>query len=435
MPTLDRWLHFLSPPVELNFRELTLMGRDFSPPIAVGSGTIRIPDLNRFEYSMRARVDDPAYAQAAFLRQHQNPYDALSAFRLFGIDTEGTEWTLGWTVPAVRKEADQWHFSDDLQGICPHDNGDSVSSRSDTELVFVIPRNHPAALSIARFATAENDGSRYSHELSALGSTIRFTYDSTRSALFISATHSSDLPPTLTENWLGEPLRILFGDLLYPRLVARNLGERRSHIFVRRSPQLARSKSWVALWGREWSSQPKEALWTQYADLLSLIARARGKDGHPNFEANKITQLYEEVIQSSNGTRWVWALTFASSIEGLVDMLGLTGQPRGDVDEAAKTALLAHIKSWLGDDRLKNSAVQAVQRSSKLSTVDVLRKLAADGAISKYQLDAWQEIRNSVMHGNLVSPYSTEEEDNKLLALIELLHSLTRAVLKRGSTS
>jgi hypothetical protein len=34
-----------------------------------------------------------------------------------------------------------------------------------------------------------------------------------------------------------------------------------------------------------------------------------------------------------------------------------------------------------------------------------------------------------------VSPYSTEEEDKKLLALIELLHSLTRTVLQRGSTS
>src|SRR5689334_4119829 len=61
MPTLDRWLHFLDPPVELNFRELTLMGRDFSPPIAVGRGTVRIPTLHKFEYSMRARVDDPAY--------------------------------------------------------------------------------------------------------------------------------------------------------------------------------------------------------------------------------------------------------------------------------------------------------------------------------------------------------------------------------------
>lgn len=435
MATLDRWLHFLEVPQTLAFPKLELIGRDFSPPIVVGRGEVLVPTLTSFEYVLQGVPEDIPYAEAAFRRQQQDPYDELARFRLVGTDAHGVEWTLGWTVPDVQVNANPWHLSGHLQGLSPRDGSESVSKRSETELIFVVPRAHPIAIAFMRFADrVAGEGSAYGYSLEILGSTIRFSYDAIRGALSITAAHSHELPPTHTENWLGEPLRILFGQLIYPRLVARNLGGGRTHVFVRPSPSLQRRASWVALWNSEHPIQSQSAFWSRYAELLTLIARARDRKGHPNFEANKITLLYEEVIQSSHGTRWVWALTFASSIEGLVDMLGVSA-PRDDVSDDKKQALIDHIKNWSGDDRLRQSAINAVHRASKVSTVDVLRGLIASGALTKRQFDAWYELRNSVMHGNLVSPYSSEDEDRKLIDLVEALHALTREVLKRSAGS
>jgi hypothetical protein len=57
--------------------------------------------------------------------------------------------------------------------------------------------------------------------------------------------------------------------------------------------------------------------WSTYTALLVHVALARDQLGNPNFEANKITRLYEECIQAASSTRWVWALTFASANEAL----------------------------------------------------------------------------------------------------------------------
>jgi hypothetical protein len=52
--------------------------------------------------------------------------------------------------------------------------------------------------------------------------------------------------------------------------------------------------------------------------------------------------------------------------------------------------------------------------------------------ISKTQVVAWNDIRNAVMNGSLLSPYSNEEEDRKLLQLAAMMHALTRELLHRS---
>jgi hypothetical protein len=42
-------------------------------------------------------------------------------------------------------------------------------------------------------------------------------------------------------------------------------------------------------------------------------------------------------------------------------------------------------------------------------------------------------IRHSRLHGNLISPYSSEEENNKLFALAEMMHALTLEILRVSS--
>lgn len=47
-------------------------------------------------------------------------------------------------------------------------------------------------------------------------------------------------------------------------------------------------------------------------------------------------------------------------------------------------------------------------------------------------MKSWIKTRNSVMHGKLVSPYSSLEDDQIILDLAELLRTLTREAARRA---
>jgi hypothetical protein len=347
--TLDRWRFLLTTPQTLAFPHLELMGRDHAPPIVVGVGEVRLPNSTEFAFTLTGLPADIGYAFGEIVKQQRNPYDGLARFRLTGLDALGVRWSLGWTVPRVELGEQAWTFVGDTDTLMPHDQSDTVSSESSTEAIFLVPVNHPMALALGRFVLTAQPGGRplREHAIEVLGSTIRFTYEPTSGALSVTATHSADLPPAYAENWLGEPLRILFGQLLAPRLVARNLGGGRTHVFVRPASNVVRGASWAALWNND--SGDKEAFWGLYRKLLSLIALARDAAGQCNWEAHKITKLYEEIIQASQGSRLVWAMTFASSIEGLANLLAPPGQRRDDANEKAIASLVKHINTWSGD--------------------------------------------------------------------------------------
>lgn len=434
LATLDRWRPFLESPRTITFPHMELIGRDFEPPLVVGSGEVRIPTLNRFEYTLRGLPQDLGHTLQSLRYQQENPYDGLARFRLTGTDSEGVEWSLGWTVPRVDAGKDSWTLTGRLDGLLPHDDSATVADESSTELIFSVPVHHPMALSLNRYIrTAQQSGPLLrEHVVEALGSTIRFAYDPAGGTLSVTATHSADLRPTYTENWLAEPLMILFGQLIFPRLVARNLGDRRTHVFVRRSPHLIQEAGWVALWSGDNLSLSETEFWNRYTELLTLIARARNENGHPNFEANTVTTFYQEIIQAAEGTRWVWALTLASCIEGLVNLIEPPGQPRPDTQQAAVQSLVDHVRAWPGEDgRLKENAVNAVRRAAQTTAAFTMRRLVAEGAITQRHVTAWNAVRNRAVHGTPLTPYSSEEGDGQLLALVEMMHSLTLAILRR----
>ncbi len=58
-----------------------------------------------------------------------------------------------------------------------------------------------------------------------------------------------------------------------------------------------------------------------------------------------------------------------------------------------------------------------------------LRQLRDTEWITADNLKAWNTVRNDVMHGALVSPYSSAEDDALLLNLANLFHALTRRIL------
>jgi hypothetical protein len=428
--TLDRWRGLLETPQTIFFRKLTLQGRDHDPPLVEGSGEVRLPTLGRIEFTLRGQPADIGAFLRAIKDHEDHPFDGLTRMRLTGTDADGVEWSLGWTWPKYDMGDTDWTFVGDLEALHPHDPAAPRSEIDGTELMFVIPDGSPMDHYLRRFVrTPQAEGRPLaSHSFIALGSDIGFAYDVAHRVLTVTATQSPALPPTYMENWLGQPLRILFGELVGARLIARNFHRGQGFAYARTVSTRPSRAGWAALWNEE--AGGAEEFWALYRGLLILIAQARSQDGQPQFEANKVTRLYEEVIQAAAGSRWVWALTFASGIEGLVNLLEPRG-PRSATEVAAAETLADQIEGLEGDGRLKQVAVNAVRRAATMTSVDSLRRLRDADVVTKEQTAAWDALRNRVAHGSLVSPYNNEKEDGQLLALSNMFHALTRELIRR----
>jgi hypothetical protein len=439
MSTLDKWREFAATPRTLKFPRLELIGYDGTPPIVVGLGEVQMATPDRLTFTLTGVPSDLSYAMAEVRRERDDRYSGHARFRLVGIDVEGTEWR-GIVIEPRLQVTTSWTFAGEINGLDTIDCSETVSTQPGVEAIFLLRVGDPMALHLARYVRTRGQiGRPLKREFSVevLGSQISFIYDG--DLLRVYATESADLCRPYAANWLAEPLRILFGQLIYPRLVAANLGNGRAFVSVRRSPGLIPGARWVALWGKEepdWHDD--DAFWQCYRDILSLIARACTKEGDKNFEANDLTRLYEECIQASRGSRWIWALTFASGVEGLLKTIArqdasLSNAAEPSSNEVAQIQSLAeHIASWRGDDRLKQIAERAVRRVGEISATRLLRALEAEGVITSEQSSAWRAVRHPVMHGTFISPYSTEEGDEQLLSLAAMMHTLTRELLRRS---
>jgi hypothetical protein len=432
MKTLDAWLHLLgATPRILEFPHMELIsGRDWEPPVLVGRGQVILHTPNRFEFSLVGHASDSIDTFHRIRKAHDNPYETFEQFRLIGTDKDGREWALGWTTPQVRDVTGRdWSLTGSVRALSTDVRNATVAAHSSAENVVELPVHHPMIPVIGGF-TARTDGMENSreHRITVLGSQIGFLYNPRDNQLAISCPTSDELPHPFAENWLAEPFRIIFGQSVYPRLVARNFGDGRAMVSLRPSPGLIRDASYAALWAHQ-TDRTKQAFWTLYGRLLTFIARARDSSGSQNFEENLLTQHYEEIAQASRGTRWVWALTLASTIEGQTKMLVRPGTRRPTFDVKEAEDLAEHIKTWSGPHDLKNQAIEAVKRTGFYTATRVLADLRDAGAITSQELNSWKSIRNEVSHGILMAPWSQKEEDEKLNDLASLFHKLTMQIV------
>jgi len=258
--------------------------------------------------------------------------------------------------------------------------------------------------------------------MEVLGSVVEAMTQPWSSELWICANTSEDLRHPYLENWLSEPLRALRGQLIYPRLVARNFEDGRAAVWVRPAPPLRTTLGGCASQLRNRS--PAE-FWSFYERYLTYVARHRNADGHPEFEANELTRLHDEVIQARMaGSHWVIALCVASAVEGLVklDPTFTSTPPDFTTEELAPAhKAISTLEQAALRDRLKNS----VSLLSRASVAKYLAQMERDGRITKAQLEAWRKVRNQVAHGNLFEPWGTREEHERLVRLIELFYRLT----------
>ncbi|MBR9973338.1 hypothetical protein [Magnetospirillum sulfuroxidans] len=428
MTILDRLQRFAEVGTVITCSKMTLLAGDNEPPLVVGSGEVVVSSETSFCYRIQGVPEDIGHALRTLNRIQQDPYDGCLRERLEAVAEDGTRLLCGWTIAKVDPggHGEDWIFSGEFDSIIVTNDGPTALF---TEVIYLLPAHHMARIVLRRFFPKPGVDGKSVHRMSILDTDVTFTLDDQDNKLLIHAPGTTQLPVTFTENWLGEPLRILFGQLIYPRFVARGIGTYVMN-WVRPSPPWSERADACALWQGEKAFIDKEGFWTSYARLLAYVASVR------DFEANAITELYVEVIQASSGSRWVWALTYASAAEGLVNLIFPRGSWRSDMEttEIAKLEtqidkFKAYIDLWTGDARFKKPAKNAASRILETSAAIGLRQLRDAGWVTADQYKAWDTLRNKVMHGNLVSPYSSAKDDKLLLDISGLLHALTRRII------
>jgi hypothetical protein len=165
-----------------------------------------------------------------------------------------------------------------------------------------------------------------------LGTEIAFFYPPFGDGLWVTAQTSGKLTHPYMENWISEPLRIMLGQFVFPRLVARNFGNGTADVWLRPSPRRFRNPGIASLVGDN-SSRSATQFWDLYARLLTLIAEARNDKDQPSFEAHAVTRFYDEITQATQGSRWVLCMTLASAAEGLARMLMSSAERRPEFDK------------------------------------------------------------------------------------------------------
>lgn len=287
---------------------------DHQPPIFEGSGQIILEDAATIHFQFDARARDPREGLQALRRCAAMPNDQRSAMRLRATDYGGTEWNAGWVLPQLGEISSGFHH---LFGECRslltgvrHD-----SSTSGVELVYSPAPDVPftEVMSTTARIGGTQLGKRTSggrHQMELLGAEITAMTRPWSSELSICATTSEHLNHPYLENWLSEPLRALRGQLIYPRLVARNFADGTANVWVRTAPELTRSMGGCA---SQLKNRSAAEFWSFHEAYLSYVATHRDSDGYPGFEANELTRLHEEVIQARiAGSNWVIALCLAS---------------------------------------------------------------------------------------------------------------------------
>ena len=428
-PLWEKWGHLAAVGSIIECPKMTLWAGDHEPPIVVGAGQMIVQSTRGWTYEIKGVPDDVGHAMRSIRRLEFDPYDGRLRSRLTAVDSEGVDISMGWTEPVVQlaEVGPEWTFKGECDSAWLTE--DPVKTSFTEDLFLLAPQHRSRTLFRRFFPRRSVDDDPVEHRLDVDGAEIVFALYDRADMLTITAEATEMLPLTYTENWLAEPLRIMFGQLLFPRIVVRR-HEGQSMISIRPANRWDAESDACRLWDGAGEFTDAAGFWATYEALLRHIAGARDDRGQPNFEPNRITRFYDEVIQASGSSRWIWCLAHASAVEGVVSCLVPRGSSRPGADPAGVDDLCRHIDQWSGtNDHLRHVSKNAAKRTLETSTAHALRELCNRGDVTRDQYKAWDQLRNQVMHGGLISPYSSEEADKLLLDLAGLLHAVTRKLV------
>lgn len=148
---------------------------------------------------------------------------------------------------------------------------------------------------------------------------------------------------------------------------------------MRPTRNFVRTGRWVRLWSSEVSYAHHEGFWNLHASVLAYIVRAREAAATLEIDASPITELYEEVVHATRGSRWVWAMIIASSVESLLLKLVPSNGLNPTVNTADVEALSQHVRAWQGDGNLRGALLGTIKRRRRLFSKNVLSALRRAG--------------------------------------------------------
>lgn len=435
--TLSRWVdRLLRGPVTIECPHMEILGRDHEQPVFTGPGHIKIGADTKISFFMHGTPRDGSDAFRRIVQAQKNPYEILHQFRVNAIGYDGTEWSGGWTKLVLGEEqGNVWQLSGSIHRLHTDAEGFGVSDKSSVELVYDRPLRLPLPMNMVKTVYRDDKEVLWSRSsgtktVKVIDTTVEFhCSDDGEHVWAVADTSPTFLHPYL-ENWISEPLNLLLGEVVYPRLRARNFGNGKAFIALGPSSGPP-ANSLTANILREDPLGAGERFWNLYRDILVVVAMAVDSSGHSNFEAHPLTQYYWEIIQATKGTNWVLCMTLASVVEGVVKMMFSKAERKSDWPEANIENLKQTVMNWKGDDDLRSVVINYVGGFKMKGVAKTLKSLVNNGTVTAEQISAWEKMRNTAMHGGMLVPWSDEEQDGHILSLIELTHRLSEAYIKR----
>lgn len=431
--TLDHWRRkLLSFPRAIECVDMCLMGSDSEGDIFTGPGRIEIRSNTEIRFFMHGSTHDAGRAMRKMRAAKENFYDTCAQFRLLATDYRGIEWVGGWTkIDFFCDHNRGWPLSGEISSLSTHATGPWVSDCSSVELLFVPPIRLPTTESLCSDfrmgdRTVLTQAGPGRHSLSVFGTTVDISYEPSGEALWVTARTSHQLRHPYAENWLAEPFRILLGGPVYPRMVSRNHGDGSADVWLRSSPRFTSPSAIGLLHPSRAEHDHCLSFWRLYADILTFIANTG------DFEANLLTAYYDELARAQSGTRWILTLTLASTVEALAVGLMNEKDRQSEFSPKLLTSMRTHICEWKEDDALRQRILSNLGLLKKRSVIKFMREMGAAGVVDAAHVQTWYDIRNSVMHGNLVEPWSSEEGDRHMNEMLTLAHRLTLARIAKG---
>lgn len=265
-----------------------------------GPGRIEIDGGTGIRFSMYGSTKNVEASFRKMISARKKPHDATEQFRLLATDYRGNEWDGGYTaVDFFTDHTHGWPLAGDLPGLTIKVAGPWVATTSSVELLFLPSFDLPMNQSMATATTlgGEELVSRSGpgrQVIDALGTKIAFANDPSENGLWLTAETSDQLHHPYAVSWLSEPLRVLLGAPVYPRLTAWNLGDGSAVVNLLPAPRRVVPSAFGLMQPVGLDREHDGRFWQLYADILSMVA----------VERHKVTRLYEELWQAQCGSRW-----------------------------------------------------------------------------------------------------------------------------------
>jgi hypothetical protein len=408
--------------------------------IVKGSGFLEIRDAEDIGFTI---LVSPSESNQCFLHIAQavnNPFECEKQLKLMVTDYEGYKWSGGWITfsePLVIRLNKA--IKGRLVSLSMHDKGGHLPSVAGVELVFDQEVNLPIALNMSTITTIGDEVISQSREkgdysLKVFDSEIIFSYFSSSNYLLVQATTCEELPHPYLENWLSEPLRILFGMHIYPRLVARHLGNGESIICLRPTVHRRFSASEIGLY---WAYKDTVGFWSLYSGLLKYMSISKDDKGERCSDANEITELYEHAVVAEMNGEWMLSMVLSNAVESMVKKLKNSSVSQQDSNNEkvnisdAVSSLKKYIHQWDGDPEIRRRVLGFVSNMGDESIKKFLKKLVRDDIIKEKHEEVWSKVRNHVMHGNLQLRWEPHIIDQYMRSLLEMIHILTFEILRQ----